>query len=201
MRPVLALLLLPFLVAPARADPLEPIALRAAECASALYNAPESAVLRSHLSLNPAEPTRSELSDKSFPTDVELAALDRFYSNLTAVCRKDYIDETTGLLPTIAALASQEAKEADENVAMLNRRKLTWGEFTRRRRDIAIKTGRRMTAELSRLVGAQTPLQAPPGRRFRERVEHEWQQCLHEYYGYCTNGAIFPTWCSEWVCR
>jgi hypothetical protein len=120
-------------------------------CTMAAYNAPEAAPLRPHLPLDPREATLAQLSDTTFATGPEIAAIEVLYPHLKA-CQKAALDGLANTTPGAVPILAKAYSAADDDTILLIQRKLSWGDRVKRGRDRALATQEALQAEGQRVV-------------------------------------------------
>jgi hypothetical protein len=124
-------------------------------CVTAIYASPEAAPLRPHLAID--QITLAQLADTSLATPEEISAILFLYPRLQQ-CQKQMLDDLTNATPSLVPILAAEYVKGEDNTLALIQRKETWGEFSKRRRDIALAA----TAELQ-----------GEGQRIKEGLEEE----------------------------
>jgi hypothetical protein len=126
----------------------------ATSCLSAAYASPEAAPFRAREPFNASDATLQQLSDSSLATPEEIRSIEATFPRLKS-CENRLIAELRGLAPTIAPLFAENARLAEDDMLALVERRMSWGEFTRRRRDRAIAFQALLAREQERLTEAQ----------------------------------------------
>jgi hypothetical protein len=124
---------------------------KVAACAAAAYNSPEAAVLRPHAPLKPFDATLQQMSDPSVISDQEIDALFVTHARVQE-CRKAYLADISLSTPSIVPIYTAFYNRGDDDLLALIRKQLTWGEFTKRRRDDATETQAAVQADARRIV-------------------------------------------------
>jgi hypothetical protein len=143
------------------------VADEAKTCTAAVYNSPEAAPLRPHVPLDPREATLAQLSDTTFATGPEIAAIELLHPRLKA-CQKAILDGLANTTPGAAPVLAKAYSAADDDTILFIQRKLSWGDRVKRGRDRAIATQEALQAEGQRVVsGLQQEHEAEIAQRQR----------------------------------
>jgi hypothetical protein len=121
-------------------------------CGTAVYNSPEATSLRPHVPLDSRQASLVQLVDPSYATPEETAAILTVHPRLRA-CQQQAVDSIAQSMPGLVSIISQAYAEGDNDAVSLTQKKLTWGQFTARRRDRAIATQAAIIAEQGRVAG------------------------------------------------
>jgi hypothetical protein len=127
-------------------------------CLSAAYASPEAAPLRVHEQFNVNDATLTQLADTSFATDAEIASLSAAYPRFQA-CQNVFLGQLEKLAPAFVPIFAENFRDADDDTVALLQRKVTWGDYTKRRRDRAI-VGREAVAAEERRLAAEDQARA-----------------------------------------
>ena len=122
-----------------------------AMCLSAVYASPQTAPLRAHIPFDSNDATLAQLADTSFATETEISSLEAVYPQLKS-CENEFLRQLMALAPPFAPIFAANYRATDDDVVALVQHKMTWSDFTRRRRDRDIETGEAVTAEKQRLA-------------------------------------------------
>jgi hypothetical protein len=134
-------------------------------CVAALYSAPEAAPLRPHIPRDVRDLTLAQLSDRSFTTNEENNAIFLLYPRLQQ-CQKTYLDGLSGAIPSFVPILSREYIENEDSVLLLVQRKQSWGDFSKRRRDMELEAQSQIQAEARRVIaGLEQSHEAELARR------------------------------------
>jgi hypothetical protein len=120
-------------------------------CTAAIYNSPEAAPLRAHAPLDPREATLAQLSDTTFGTGAEIAAIELLHPRLKA-CQKEVLDGLASTTPGAVPILAKAFSAADDDTILFIQRKLSWGDRVKRGRDRALATQEALQAEGQRVV-------------------------------------------------
>jgi hypothetical protein len=115
-------------------------------CLLAAYESPDAAPLRVHEPFNVNDATLSQLADNSFATEPERASVLAVYPRLRA-CQNEFLAQVEKLAPTFVAIFAKSYRDADDDTVALIQRQMTWGDFTKRRRDRAIASQEALITE------------------------------------------------------
>jgi len=83
------------------------------------------------------------LNDNSFATDDEKKALLKAHT-LIQPCRRKFLSELQIEIPVFVALFANMWSRVDDNTSDLLNEKISWGQFNRKGRDLAISTNRKL---------------------------------------------------------
>jgi hypothetical protein len=122
-------------------------------CVSGLYSAPEAAPLRPHIALDVREITLAQLSDQSLATKEEIDAIFILHPRLQQ-CQKAELDGLMNATPSLVPILAAEYNKGEDNTLLLVQRKESWGEFSKRRRDVGMAGLGELQAEARRITGA-----------------------------------------------
>jgi hypothetical protein len=136
-------------------------------CGVAIYNAPESAPIRAHIPLNLNDVTLQQLSDPSYATPEEAQVIFANHQNLQ-ICRKAFLSKLSVAEPAVVPIRIASFNKSDDNRIALAQRKITWGEYIHRMRDLSAETQASLLAADARVVvGLQQEHDAEMARRQR----------------------------------
>jgi hypothetical protein len=121
-------------------------------CTTAVYNSPEATPFRAHLPMTTSDLTLQQLSDRALATPDETQAIFTMHSKWH-VCRRAFLEAVSKTEPTLVPILITSYNKADDDVATLAQRKISWGEYARRARDRAPETATAIQAEDRRVVG------------------------------------------------
>jgi hypothetical protein len=132
------------------------IIAQAKACGDAIYDSPEAAPLRPHVTRDMREATLAQLSDTSLATKPEIDAILVLHPRLKA-CEKTVLDQLLNTTPSVVPILAKQYSSADDDTILLIQRKMPWGERVRRGRDRVNETlaalqaeGQRVTSGLER---------------------------------------------------
>jgi hypothetical protein len=120
-------------------------------CLSAVYALPEAAPVRVHEPFNVDDATLAQLADNSFATEPESAAVSAIYPRVRA-CENEFLAQLEKLAPAFAPIYAKNYRDFDDDTVALIQGKMTWGDYTKRRRDRAIAGREAIAAENRRLT-------------------------------------------------
>jgi hypothetical protein len=136
-------------------------------CSAAVYNDAAAAPIRSHIPLDIREATLSELSDASFASPAEIDAINALYPTLKS-CQRQGLDALLNTTPGFVPILTKAYSEGDDQTILLIQRKLTWGDYTKGRRDRFLALQVALQAEGQRVVsGLQQEHNAEMAQRQR----------------------------------
>jgi hypothetical protein len=120
-------------------------------CLAAAYASPDAAPLRVHEPFTVDDATLAQLADNSFATEPEIASVSAVYPRLRA-CQNEFLAQLDKLAPAFGPMFAENYRDADDDTVALIQRKMTWGDYTKRRRDRAIAGREAIAAEERRLA-------------------------------------------------
>jgi hypothetical protein len=134
-------------------------------CALAIYNAPELEPLRRDLPANPVNASLAQLANTNYVSPEEAQLILANHPKLQA-CRQQFISELSQATPTLAPIFVKAITATDNSTVELLQKKLRWGEFLQRVRQISLERGTETEAEGHRLLaGLQASHDAELARR------------------------------------
>jgi hypothetical protein len=119
-------------------------------CLAALYSAPEAAPLRPHVAIDVRDTTLAQLADQSLATKEEIDAIFLLHPRLQQ-CQKAALDGLMVTTPSLVPILAAEYVQGEDNTLALVQRKESWGEFSKRRRDIVFEGTAQLVAEGRRI--------------------------------------------------
>ena len=120
-------------------------------CLSTAYASPDAASLRVHEPFNVNDATLAQLADTSFATEAEIVSLSAAYPRFR-MCQNEFIGQLEKFAPAFAPIFAENYRDADDDTVALIQRKITWGDYTRRRRDRGIAGQEAIASEERRLA-------------------------------------------------
>ncbi len=120
-------------------------------CLAVAYASPEAAPLRVHEPFNVNDATLAQLADNSLATEAEIASLSAVYPR-SRVCQNEFLGQVEKFAPTLAPVFAKTYRDADDDTVALIKHKMTWGDYTKRRRDRAIEGQEALITEERRLA-------------------------------------------------
>lgn len=120
-------------------------------CLMSVYNSPQTAPLLIHIPFNSNDATLPQLDNQSFVTDTEISSLEAIYPQLK-FCENSFLHQLANVAPTFTPIFAANYRGTDDDVVALIQHKMTWGDFTRRRRDRDVVTGEAIAAEDQKLA-------------------------------------------------
>ena len=124
------------------------------ECAAPLYADAKYAEITSHFPANGTETSLAQLGDDSLATKKQIALILE-YDAAQQVCRLAYVKEVQSVLPTLAAILQDEYTKLEFNTLDLIKKKIAWGIWSKKRKEITTELGLRWTAESQRIQRGQ----------------------------------------------
>lgn len=122
-------------------------------------------LILNHVPDSPAKTTLDQLTDESLVSDEEAAAWREFHASVEK-CRQQALTKMSGVVPGIASILSTSYAHGDDNLIDLLQKKITWGEYARRRRDLDSEVGGQLVAEdLREASGVQRAQEADAAER------------------------------------
>lgn len=139
--------------AQANAGRIKPISAQSTACMSAIYTDPQAEPIRRHAPFNAREATPDQLADRTMASPQDIAAIDYLHPRAQA-CQKQAIDALAGTMPGAAAALTTAYARGEGDISLLRDRRMTWGDFTTRRRDRAVELQATLNAELAKAPGS-----------------------------------------------
>jgi hypothetical protein len=119
-------------------------------CVTAVYSAPEAALLRPHFPFDVWDLTLAQLSDQSLATKEEIDAIFVLHPRLQQ-CQKAALDGLMSTTPSLVPILAAESNRGEDNLLLLIQHKQSWGEFSKRRRDNVFEAQAELVAEARRI--------------------------------------------------
>src|SRR4051812_30699306 len=158
-------------------DVTDLIVQAAHSCMIDLYNPPEAAPLRPHLPTNPKMATLSQLSNPSYATAPESAAIRALHPRFNA-CRQPMINGLYAAIPSLGQLAQQASATGDDDIVLLIQRRISWGESITRWRNRTLT----LEAEAQRQLASVTAsIQQQKQAEMARQVEQQQSAALLEH--------------------
>jgi hypothetical protein len=120
-------------------------------CVAAIYNQPELAPLRRDLAPNVRNATLEQLANQNFVSDEEIKLILANHPKLQ-VCRQQLVSEVSQTMPTVAPILVSMTTAEDNATIELLQRKLRWGEFVQRLREVVNQGDTELAAEGRRIL-------------------------------------------------
>jgi hypothetical protein len=120
-------------------------------CLLAVYESSDATPLRAHEPFDVNDATLAQLADSSFATEPQIAAVSTVFPRLRA-CQNEFLVQVEKLSPTFAPIFAKNYRDADDDTVELIQRKMTWGDYTKNRRDRAIAVREAIAVEERRLA-------------------------------------------------
>jgi hypothetical protein len=120
-------------------------------CSTAIYNAPENAPIRAHIPLSLNDATLQQLSDPSYATPEEAQVIFSNHPKLQ-LCRKAFLNVLAQAEPAVVPVRIGSFNKADDLKIALAQRKIAWGEYVHRIRDLSAETQAALLAADARVV-------------------------------------------------
>jgi hypothetical protein len=124
---------------------------RLSSCAVTVYSSTEAIPVRAHAPLKSTDATLQQLSDESRATDKEISALLTIHPRFQE-CRKNFLSDLSQSSPTLVPIFAESYNRNEDNLLELLQRKIAWGEYLRRSRDIGTETQAAVQVEIQRIV-------------------------------------------------
>lgn len=128
--------------------------LQYSACARSLYSSAEADPIRSHTPMNATDATLAQLADSSMASPSEIQAILSVQPRLKE-CQRTALTQLSTSTPSLVPILAKSYSALDDNFLSLVQRRITWGEFNKRRRDSAAGTqlalqqaGRQIAGEL-----------------------------------------------------
>jgi hypothetical protein len=96
------------------------------------------------------EATLEQLSERKKASSSEIAAVLTVHPRYQD-CRKTLLNEVSVATPSIAPIIVTQWTENDANIVLLVQRKITWGQYLQRLRDLFATQAQQITAEFERI--------------------------------------------------
>jgi hypothetical protein len=126
---------------------------------------PEYSVLRRHAPERGMPPSMEQLTDRSTVTAAETQALYIAHARASQ-CRQHELQALMPVLPTVASILASAYAQREDNLIDLIQGKTTWGEYTRRQRDLDNDSRQRIIDEQQRIfAGLEQSREAELSRR------------------------------------
>ena len=134
-------------------------------CATAIYNQPELEPLRRNLPLSPENASLAQLANTNHVSPEEAQLILANHPKLQA-CRQQFISQLSQATPTLAPIFVKAVTATDDSTVALLQKKLRWGEFLQRVRQITLERRAETEAEGRRvLAGLEQAHEAEVARR------------------------------------
>jgi hypothetical protein len=133
------------------ADTVNAIFRDGESCIKAVTDEPEYAPLARHLPPFLDFATEEQLSDHSLPTDVENKTISEVFPKFKA-CLQQRNNRLAEIAPTLASILRTGNAKADDVIELLAAKRVSWGEYIKRIKDIAEVTHRELHKEQHRLA-------------------------------------------------
>src|SRR5712692_3970292 len=114
-------------------------ATQAKACVAVVHNSPEYAPLRVHLPSDSSAPTLQQLSDSTFATPTDVAAVYSTHPQMKE-CRRAILAGLAQSEPSVVPILIGSFNKGDDDRLAVVQRKLAWGEYVRRIRDRAVES-------------------------------------------------------------
>jgi hypothetical protein len=137
---------------------------QAKACGDAIYDSPEAAPLRPHVTRDMREAALSQLSDTGSATKPEIDAILVLHPRLKA-CEKIVLDQLLNTTPSVVPILTKQYSSADDDTILLIQRKMPWGERVRRGRDRVNETVAALQAEEQRVTAGLEQHESELARR------------------------------------
>jgi hypothetical protein len=140
-------------------------------CTRGAKNFPGMDLIRAHVPDSPAQPTLDQLIDETLVSTEEAAAWREFHAAVEK-CRQQALTQMIEVVPGIATILSTGYARGDDYLTDLLLKKITWGEYARRSRDLDSEVRRQLVAEDQREAsGVQRVQEADAAERARRASE------------------------------
>jgi hypothetical protein len=115
-------------------------------CEQAVYNDPAAQPIHRHIPIDVRDVTLEQLTDKSSATDDDISTLLSIHPRNVA-CRQAYLDQIGKTTPTFVPIIATFYARAEDSLIDLLQKKQSWGEHTRRVRDLSLDARSQLVAE------------------------------------------------------
>ena len=126
---------------------LRPIIAQTAICISAIYDLPVAEPIRRHLPLSAVDATPAQLSDPTFVSPDEAAAVGAIYPRL-AECQNKTLSQMSASAPALVPILARQYASIAQQLTLLKDRRISFGEFTSEWRAATAKLEGQMLAAL-----------------------------------------------------
>lgn len=120
-------------------------------CFATLEQSPEVMILLRRVPKDAADATLQQLSDPSFISQDEAAALTAYHPR-AKFCQTQFVERLQTSAPTLAPIFAQSYRDQDNLLLSLIGHQMSWGEFNRRSRDLKLLYQSRFVEEQQRLT-------------------------------------------------
>lgn len=115
-------------------------------CALSVYDSPEVAPVRAKTPNDANDVTLAQLSDPAYATTVEIAAVEAANARIKP-CQQAFLERLRQLAPSYVPIFVKSIRDGDDEALLLVQRKITWGEYNRRRRDLVVAGSQSLAEE------------------------------------------------------
>jgi hypothetical protein len=105
-------------------------------CVTAIYSSPASEPVRPHFPLKATDATLAQLADGSLVTADQAETIFSLHPQVQD-CQRRFLTELMNTTPAYVPILTDDYNKFEDDLLLLVQRKMTWGEFTKRRRDRA----------------------------------------------------------------
>jgi hypothetical protein len=122
-------------------------------CATAIYNQPELEPLRRDLPLVPENASLAQLANTNYVSPEQTQLILANHPKLQ-VCRQQFISQLSQATPTLAPIFVKAVTATDDSTVALLQKRLRWGEFLQRVRQITLDRRGETEAESRRILAS-----------------------------------------------
>jgi len=147
-------------------------------CFQSFYNEPQAAEIAKYQG-NLDELSLEQITDPNIATDAEIAALYAMHAKKTS-CYKEMTDKLTNVAPTVIPILAEAKSQADTALVELVQKKIAWGVFMTRNRDINLDRTKKLQGEFDRISFALAKTNQD-AQRASEEKENRWWEALGQF--------------------
>jgi hypothetical protein len=120
------------------------------QCVRNLIDSKEFEPIRENVPYNPLEATLQQLADTAKATKQQVAAILTVHPRYQQ-CRSALQTALSSTTPTIVPIIVSQWTQNDANLVLVVQRKISWGNYVQRLRDLFVRQGEQMIAEYQRI--------------------------------------------------
>jgi hypothetical protein len=129
--------------------PAPSVADQLTACMLAVRNSDDAAPLRARIPFDAREATLAQMTDPAKASDGEIKAIYVLHPRVKS-CRREALDKLTGPAPAIAAIMGDTWEKSEQSLIDLVQRKITWGEYVRRVKEITAAATKELAVAVQR---------------------------------------------------
>lgn len=119
-------------------------------CLKAIYDSPVSEPIRRHMPMDVRTATLEQMTDSSFATDVEIAAILDIHPQ-AQTCKQTFLDRITQTTPSLVPILASIMTMSESSLIDLIQRKKNWGDHVRQVKDWLPHAQAQLVAEQQRI--------------------------------------------------